>query len=108
MPPQPDRRAWEFSSGKVQSVYLTAFQTNEKNNVLIDDFGMPIISDYGLSAVQEVLKASTIAPTGQLRYLAPEMILSESIIRPSKFTDVYAFACVVMEVCVPLSSTLSD
>jgi serine/threonine protein kinase len=76
---------------------------------LIDDFGIPRISDYGVSAIQEVLKASTIAPMGQLRYLAPEIVLSESIIRARKSTDVYAFACVGMEVCVPLSSsTLTD
>lgn len=68
------------------------------NNVLIDDFGMPRISDYGVSAIQEVLKASSIAPTGQLRYLAPEIILSASIVRASKSTDVYAFACVVLEI----------
>ncbi|KIJ98335.1 hypothetical protein K443DRAFT_680863 [Laccaria amethystina LaAM-08-1] len=68
------------------------------NNVLIDDFGMPRISDYGVSTIQEVLKASTIAPMGQLRYLAPEIVLGESIIRASKSTDVYAFACVGMEI----------
>ena len=84
------------------------FLTNEKNNVLIDDCGMPRISDYGVSAIQEVLKASIIAPIGQLRYLAPEIILSESIIRANKSTDVYAFAWVGMEVCFTLSSTLSD
>jgi len=69
---------------------------------------MPRISDYGVSAIHEVLKASAIAPTGQLRYLAPEIILSESVVRANKYADVYAFACVGMEVCVPLSSTLSD
>ncbi|EDR03053.1 uncharacterized protein LACBIDRAFT_295329 [Laccaria bicolor S238N-H82] len=67
-------------------------------NVLIADFGMPMITDFGVSAIHEVLRASTIAPIGQLRYLAPEIVLSESIIRASKSTDVYAFACVGMEI----------
>ena len=54
-----------------------------------------------------IVRNCTIAPIGQLRYLAPEIILSESIVRVNKSTDVYVFACVGMEICVMLSTTLS-
>ena len=71
---------------------------------MVNDSGTPLISDFGLSRVidsQVTNTATSFDGKGCVRWHAPEL-LDYNIGRPTGFTiytDVYAFACVVLEVC---------
>jgi serine/threonine protein kinase len=41
---------------------------------------------------------------GTERYLAPELVLSEDIVKPTTHSDVYAIGCVGLEVWFPVKS----
>jgi len=81
-----------------------------QGNILIDIHCQAIITDFGLSKVMEDLSSTVpeIAPTslfaGSMRWMAPELVLAliEDDGRPpsvTKYSDVYAFASVCIEVC---------
>lgn len=78
-------------------------------NILIDDYGYAIISDFGLSKVMEETipksdsKNGTSFFAGSTRWMAPELILAlvedDGCIPPiTTHSDVYAFASVCLEV----------
>lgn len=82
-------------------------------NVLIDDSGHPLITDFGLSNVLEEIsfaesgsraaKLGTSLLAGSVRWMAPELVLAlvqDDGTLPSITTasDVYSFACVCLEV----------
>jgi len=67
--------------------------------VLIDDDGNILLCDFGLSSF--LGDGFTTATTAKfnLRWTAPEIIFPEGKdIRPSKLTDVYSFASVILQV----------
>lgn len=76
-------------------------------NILIDTYGCPIITDFGLSKVVEDMSDS-IDPrssffAGSTRWMAPELIMAliddEGRVPPiTTHSDVYAFASVCLEV----------
>ncbi|KAK8852708.1 hypothetical protein M9Y10_017697 [Tritrichomonas musculus] len=65
-------------------------------NVLIDDNFHPIITDFGLSKfVEDVDTKEHSICLGTLKYMSPEIILSEKY---GKSSDVYAFGILMYEV----------
>lgn len=70
-------------------------------NVLIDDRGRPTICDFGLAQI--FLEAGTTGVTttsehtGTARYLAPELVLSDHTVPPTKESDMYAVGCLGLE-----------
>ena len=72
-------------------------------NILFDSTGIPRISDFGTSSItfDPVSKnASTPSQGYSLRWAAPEILEApnDESRRPTKMSDVYAFAMVCIEV----------
>jgi serine/threonine protein kinase len=98
--------------------------TELQSNILIDDNGQALLTDFGLSnVIEEVLESepsmrntrfATSLFAGSTRWMAPELIealTNDDEAQPppiSTSSDVYAFACVCLEVglliylCVPV------
>lgn len=84
-----------------------------QNNILIDDNGAALITDFGVSSVVEDFPSSEPGSLvtesffgGAVRWMAPELIsalVEDDGRKPelTKSSDVYAFASVCLEVCVP-------
>ena len=64
-----------------------------------------MLCDFGRTRVlhQVQRSRSTASPGGSVRYLAPEMVKSKKVIRPTVHSDCYAFAMVIIEL-----TTLQD
>jgi serine/threonine protein kinase len=76
-----------------------------QGNILIDDDGRVVLSDFGLSRVLEVSGFTTKDTPGTLRYMAPELLAEEpapgttsGAIRTTISADVWAFAVAATEV----------
>jgi serine/threonine protein kinase len=78
-----------------------------QGNILVDETGSAIITDFGLSKVIEEMSDSMTRGTsffaGSTRWMAPELIFAlvedDGIIPPiTKYSDVYAFASICLEV----------
>jgi serine/threonine protein kinase len=78
-----------------------------QGNILIDEKGYAIITDFGLSKVMEEMSESINSMTtsffaGSTRWMAPELIMSlvnDDHVPPiTTSSDVYAFASVCFEV----------
>ncbi|KAF9789189.1 kinase-like domain-containing protein [Thelephora terrestris] len=72
-------------------------------NILFDNTGVPKISDFGISSITldpQSYNASTPARGNSLRWTAPEILgaLNDESRRPTRMSDVYAFAMVVIEI----------
>jgi serine/threonine protein kinase len=96
--------------------FVLSSQSLLQGNILIDDNGCAIISDFGLSKVMEEAitksdnKNGTSFFAGSTRWMAPELIQGlvddDGCIPPiTTHSDTYAFGCVCLEVCssLPLS-----
>lgn len=73
-----------------------------QENILFDGAGVPQITDFGVSSItfHQTNNASTPTHGYSIRWAAPEILeaLNEISKRPTKMSDVYAFAMVVIEV----------
>ena len=99
--------------GTFTSVKAHLTRMNTQNNILIDDDGHAVLTDFGLSKVIEELTGPTGNTTsmlgGTIRWQAPELIFDEheedeegdsrkSGPFPSLSSDVWSFACTAYEV----------
>ena len=73
-----------------------------KGNILIDDDLNPRLCDFGISRLLTEAGASglttTSQHTGTERYLSHELVVSEDTCVPTTASDVYALACIGLEV----------
>jgi serine/threonine protein kinase len=78
-----------------------------QGNILVDETGSAIITDFGLSKVLEEMSDSMSRGTsffaGSTRWMAPELIFAlvedDGVVPPiTTYSDVYAFASICLEV----------
>ncbi|KAJ7933025.1 kinase-like domain-containing protein, partial [Mycena leptocephala] len=68
-------------------------------NVLIDDREHAQIADFGLATVTDATGGATsTTQRGSLRWMAPELLDHELEFKRTKASDVYAFACLCIEI----------
>ncbi|KAG1744958.1 kinase-like domain-containing protein [Suillus paluster] len=126
MNPEADRFA--LRSATCTTASLSSFTAILKgSNILIGDNGQALLTDFGLSnVIEEVLESepsmrntrfATSLFAGSTRWMAPELIealTNDDDAEPppiSTSSDVYAFACVCLEVatgCLPFSHRSND
>lgn len=77
-----------------------------QTNILVDDSGRPRLADFGLSKILDsraATSATSFTGQGSMRWQAPELMNPDDfkgIRRGTTYdSDVYAFACVCLEVC---------
>ena len=101
---------WKESAPSLRPLPLPADPTTQ-GNILIDEHGYAIITDFGLSKVieemSETISKGTSFFAGSTRWMAPELIMAlvkdDGQVPPiTTFSDVYAFASVCLEVCLAL------
>jgi serine/threonine protein kinase len=94
------------SSSKYELVImqLIRFQAN----ILIDDLGLPLLADFGLTVFADVTRQATTDHGGTVRYMAPELLFPQhfgmSSYKRTTQTDIYSFACVCIEVGLLIAS----
>jgi len=68
-------------------------------NVLIDDREHAQLADFGLAIVTDAtLGATSTTQRGSLRWMAPELLDYQLEFKRTKASDVYAFACLCIEI----------
>ncbi|KAJ7508890.1 kinase-like domain-containing protein [Mycena galericulata] len=68
-------------------------------NVLIDDDGHARLADFGLAIVTDAtLGTTSTTQRGSLRWMAPELTDFEVEFKRTEASDVYAFACLCIEI----------
>ncbi|KIJ07234.1 hypothetical protein PAXINDRAFT_103044 [Paxillus involutus ATCC 200175] len=78
------------------------------SNILINNEGQPLISDFGLSSIlEEYNETSYFKPhrPGASRWIAPELFADLKILlKPSVESDVYSYGCVMLHVVATTTS----
>ena len=73
-----------------------------QGNILINEFGVPTICDFGLARIfleqGSTGLTTTSEHTGTVRYLAPELVASDTSVYPTLASDVYALGCLGLDV----------
>jgi serine/threonine protein kinase len=72
----------------------------EKGNVLIDDRGTARL--YGFDFVRVYVGEGSSGfdwHRGEEGYIAPELIIKDGDVQPTRASDVYALACLGLKVC---------
>ena len=91
--------------------YFSVFDvglTNQQGNVLIQDDGRACLSDFGfchvLGGIQggSSLASRTCFP-GTYQWAAPELLVSADEVKASTQSDIFAFGCLMLQVCVVCS-----
>ncbi|TFK37215.1 kinase-like domain-containing protein [Crucibulum laeve] len=65
------------------------------HNVLVQDNGVPVLSDFGLSNILSNIERSSMS-----HYQSPELILGISRNVPTPMSDVWSFGCVTLELLI--------
>jgi len=94
--------------GDLKPVRLTYYSARRltliQGNVLINEFGVPTICDFGLARIfleqGSTGLTTTSEHTGTARYLAPELVASDTTVYPTLASDVYALGCLGLDVSV--------
>jgi len=72
------------------------------HNIMVDDNGTPQLSDFGQSKLVDRRGFTTATFTGSTRYMAPELLPTESedevLPKVTKESDVYGFSMVALEI----------
>ena len=85
--------------------------------MLVDDQGHACICDFGLSSIMHGMDFTDFASTtkstrGTTRWMAPELLYPEKYglkkFTPTFESDVYTFACVILEVRTLLSARTAN
>lgn len=90
-------------AGWVPTHFFQAITDSSQANILADNDWHAVLSDFGLTVFGDATVAThTSNPHGSIRWMAPEL-LNPEIFDLDKFlktraSDVYAFACVCLEV----------
>lgn len=70
-------------------------------NVLIDENRRAVIGDFGICLVASGRSENYYsARSGNTYWFAPELFGEKSSVRPTKYSDVYSFAMLCIEVCI--------
>jgi len=76
------------------------------NNVMVDDEGIPRITDFGLATRREEDSFNRNAAfEGTLRWASPELIKTK---KRTKMSDVWAFGCTLIEVSLHTLLSLAN
>ncbi|KAH0582257.1 hypothetical protein H2248_011898 [Termitomyces sp. 'cryptogamus'] len=89
------------------------------SNILVDDEGIARVADFGISSIfdPQILSLTSHSGAasrgGTIRWQAPELfdMQNDTVVKNSKKSDVYAWACVCYEIftgCIPLNHLLND
>lgn len=86
-----------------RTVRANVDQLNQQTNVFIDDEWHVRLADFGLAGFADATFAThTSTHAGSIRWMAPELHEPELFhidgLRRTKASDVYSFACVILEV----------
>ena len=79
------------------------FAPHYQGNILVNDTGHAVLADFGLAVFADAnISTSHRHSLGSLRWMAPELLDPKSFglrqCRKTHASDVYAFACVCLEV----------
>lgn len=77
-----------------------------QTNILISDSHEAQIADFGFSSIQTddepvSILAHSSSVKGTWRWMAPELLADDDDARHTKESDVWAYGCVLIEVCRP-------
>ncbi|KAG5717225.1 Tyrosine-protein kinase isoform SRK4, partial [Termitomyces sp. T112] len=89
------------------------------SNILVDDEGIARVADFGISSISDPQILSLTSHSGAasrggtIRWQAPELfdMQNDTVVKNSKASDVYAWACVCYEIftgSIPLNHLLHD
>ncbi len=105
---QTEGHSRRFKSSEAADIMKSEYNSIPfQTNILVDAQGKPKLTDFGLAKVVDS-QASTVAASsfngkGTMRWQAPELLsschLGEGCGGLTPYSDVYAFACVCLEVC---------
>lgn len=73
-----------------------------QGNILVNDHYVPMLTDFGLSILRGIGSTSAdihSSCAGTIRFMAPELFNDENA-KVSFSSDIYAFGCVCIEVCL--------
>ena len=69
-----------------------------QSNILIDKTLHPRLADFGLTRLVDKTGQSSTNMGGTLRWMAPELLVPSEDVQRTYASDIYAFACVCVEV----------
>ncbi|KAJ7266635.1 kinase-like domain-containing protein [Mycena rebaudengoi] len=98
-----DRLLWEVAQGLEYLHSRNIVHGDLRGgNVLIDNGEHAQLADFGLAVVTDAtIDTTSTTQRGSLRWMAPELLNPELEFKRTRASDVYAFACLCVEVSIP-------